>query len=240
MVGTCGIVSLLITSADGHILIDGATEEAAPLIAENIRALGFQVQDVRYLLGSHEHYDLIGGLSKLKELTGAKLLARAEAKAALEAGTNQPNDPQFGLASSFAGVRVDQLITDGEAVTLGLLRVTAIASSGHAPGGTSWTWRSCEGKTCYDFVYADSLGAVSADDYRFSEHQEYVEVFRATIDRIANLKTCDILITPHPSQSDFFERLSGLAPLVDSTACARYAAAAKKKLTDRLTKEATP
>jgi metallo-beta-lactamase class B len=189
-------------------------------------------------INSHEHYDHAGGLAKLKEITGAQLLARAEAKIALEAGTNQATDPQFGLASNFAGVSVDRLITDGEAVTLGPLRLTAIASSGHAPGGTSWTWKSCEGATCYDFVYADSLGAVSADDYRFSEHLEYVDVFRATIDRIANLKNCDILITPHPSQSDFFERLSGAAPLIDSTACARYATTSQKKLTARLAKEA--
>ena len=239
MVGTCGVVSLLITSDSGHVLIDGATEEAAQSIAENIRALGFNVRDVRYLLNSHEHYDHVGGLAKLKEITGAQLLARAEAKAALESGAAQAIDPQFSLGAAFTGVSVDRIITNGEAVTLGPLRVTAIASPGHAPGGTSWTWKSCEGATCYDFVYADSLNAISADDYRFSDHLDYVAAFQATIGQIANLKSCDILITPHPSQSDFFERVSGAAPLVDSTACARYAAAAEKKLTARLAKETT-
>jgi metallo-beta-lactamase class B len=237
LVGTCGITSILITSDSGHVLIDGATEEAAPFIAENIRALGFDVHDVRYLLNSHEHFDHVGGLAKLKEITGAQLLARAEAKASLESGVTRGIDPQFGSISKFAGVGVDRVITDGEAVTLGPLRITAIASPGHAPGGTSWTWKSCEGSTCYDFVYADSLGAVSADSYKFSEHLDYVVVFQATIDKIASLKSCDILLTPHPSQSDLFERVSGAAPLVDSTACARYAATAKEKLTARLAKE---
>ena len=240
LVGTCGIVSLLITSNSGHVLIDGATEEAAPFIADNIRALGFDVRDVRYLLNSHEHFDHVGGLAKLKEITGAQLLARAEAKASLESGVARDIDPQFSSLSKFAGVGVERIITDGEAVTLGPLRITAIASPGHAPGGTSWTWKSCEGATCYDFVYADSLGAVSADSYKFSDHLDYVAVFRATIDKIAKLKSCDILITPHPSQSDLFERVSGVAPLVDATACARYAATAKEKLTARLAKETTP
>ncbi len=236
MVGTCGIVSLLITSDKGHILIDSATEKAAPSIAENIRKLGFNPEDVRYLLSSHEHIDHVGGLAALKRITGAQMIARAEIKASMESGVPGKTDPQLGSLPSFPGIKVDQVIVDGEVVKLGALNLTAIASPGHSPGGTSWTWRSCEGATCYNFVYADSLSSVSADNYRFSDHPEYVAIFRTTIKRIANLNTCDILITPHPSQSQFFERLSGAA-LLDQKACASYAAAANDRLNARLVKE---
>ncbi len=239
MVGTCGIVSLLITSDKGHILIDGATEEAASSIAENIRKLGFDPKDVQYLLSSHEHMDHVGGLAALKQITGAQMVARAEAKASLENGTSDKTDPQLSVLPPFPGITIDRLIKDGEAVKLGPLSLTAIASPGHAPGGTSWTWRSCEGTICYVFVYSDSLGSVSADNYRFTDHLEYVAVFRASIDRIANLPACDILIAPHPSQSQFFERLSGAVPLVNNKGCANYAAAARDRLTARLAKEAT-
>ena len=238
MVGTCGIVSLLVTSPKGHILIDGATAEAAPLIAANIRTLGFQPTDVKYLLSSHEHYDHVGGLAALKGITGGRMLARAEARKSLETGISDPTDPQLAILPPFAGIKVDQIVQDGETITLGPIKMTAIATPGHAPGGTSWTWKSCAGATCHQFVFADSLGAVSADGYRFTDHPAYVAVLRATMKRVAELKPCDVLIAPHPAQSRFFERVSGEGPLSDPAGCANYAKAAMERLDARLAKEA--
>jgi metallo-beta-lactamase class B len=238
MVGTCGILSLLVTSPKGHILIDGATAEAAPLIADNIRKLGFKPADVKYLVNSHEHLDHVGGLSVLKGITGARMLARAEARKSLETGISDPTDPQLAILPPFAGIKVDQIVRDGETITLGSIGMTVIATPGHAPGGTSWTWKSCEGAICYQFVFADSLGAVSADAYRFTDHPAYVAVLRATMNRVSKLKPCDILIAPHPAQSRFFERLSGKGPLADPAGCTNYAKAAMERLDARLAKEA--
>ncbi len=238
MVGTCGIVSLLITTPDGHFLIDGAVKEAAPGIADNIRKLGFDPKDVRYLLSSHEHVDHAGGLAELKRITGAKFVTRAAAKAALESGVPHPTDPQLGLLPPFEGVKADFLVTDGESIRIGKQALTMIGTPGHTPGGTSWTWKSCDGGTCHQIVYADSLGAVSADAYRFTDHPEYGAVLKATIERVAVIKPCDILIAPHPSQSNFFERLAGEKPLVDTMGCANYAKAAAERLAARLAKEA--
>ena len=238
MVGTCGIVSLLVTSPKGHILIDGATAEAAPFIADNIRTLGFQPTDVKYLVSSHEHLDHVGGLAALKGITGARMLARAEARKSLESGISDPTDPQLAILPPFAGIKVDQIVSDGETITLGPIKMTAIATPGHAPGGTSWTWKSCEGATCYQFVFADSLGAVSADAYRFTDHPAYVAVLRATMKRVSELNPCDVLIAPHPAQSRFFERVSGKEPLADPAGCANYAKAAMERLDARLAKEA--
>lgn len=238
IVGTCGIVALLITSPEGHILIDGATAEAAPGIATNVGKLGFDPEEVKYLLNSHEHIDHAGGLAELKNLTGAKLVARATGKAALESGKPDASDPQAAHLPPFPGALVDRVIADGEVLKSGRLRLTAIASPGHTFGGTTWTWKSCEGKTCRTIVYADSLGAVSADGYRFSDHPDYVATFKATIDRIGKIKNCDILITPHPAQSAFFERLSGAQPLVNTNACAEYATKALDRLNKRLAEEA--
>ncbi len=238
MVGTCGIVSLLITSPDGYVLIDGATAQAAPGIADNIRALGFDPKDVRYLLSSHEHDDHAAGLAPLKAITGAVMVARAEAKNVLESGKITSDDPQFGITNNYAGVKVDRVVADGEHLRLGPIDLTMIATPGHSPGSTSWTWRSCEAGTCRNIVYADSMTAISADGYRFTDHPGYVATFRKTIARVASLKPCDILITPHPSASNLFERLSGAAALVDPAACAAYATKAGQNLDARLAKEA--
>lgn len=238
MVGTCGIVSLLITTPKGHFLIDGAIPEAAPEIAQNIRDLGFNPKNVRYLLNTHEHFDHSGGLAGLKRLTGARMVARAEAKDALESGTVHPSDPQKGLFDPVEGVKVDRLIGDGETLRIGNQTLTAIATPGHSPGGTSWHWTSCENGKCLDIVFADSMSAVSADEYRFSDHPEYVAPLRATISKMAAIDKCDILITPHPSASALFERLAGSSPLISKTGCAEYAAGAKARLENRLAKEA--
>jgi metallo-beta-lactamase class B len=238
MVGTCGIVSLLITTPQGHFLIDGATAEAATGIADNIRKLGYNPKDVRYLLASHEHIDHAGGLAQLKRITGAKFVTRVEAKNAMESGQPGRTDPQLGLLPGFEGLKADMILRDGDTLRLGNQMLTMIATPGHTPGGTSWTWKSCGGETCQQIVYSDSLNAVSTDNYRFTDHPAYVATLRNSIARIADLKNCNILISPHPFQSEFFDRLLDKTRLVDPTGCTRYANAAKDRLDARLAKEA--
>ncbi|NNC72685.1 MAG: subclass B3 metallo-beta-lactamase [Sphingomonadaceae bacterium] len=237
IVGTCGIVALLIATAEGHILIDGATEEAAASIAANIEALGFPLPDIRYIVTSHEHLDHVGGVAQLQQLSGAELIARQEARAVLEGGPPDPSDPQADHLPAFPAARVDRIIADGDTITLGPVTLTMHATPGHSPGSTSWSWRSCEGEQCRTIVYADSISSVSATGYRFSGHPDYVAAFRATFDKIAALD-CDLLITPHPRASNLFERLAGEAPLADPQGCAAYAATGRQRLDSRLAEEA--
>ena len=238
MVGTCGITSLLITTSEGHFLIDGATDEAADGIADNIRKLGFDPQDVRTLLGTHERLDHAGGLAKLKQITGAKFAAREAAKLGMETGLPLADDPQHGLHPAFPGIKVDLIIRDGETLRIGKQTIKVVATPGHSPGGTSYIWRSCDGKICRNIVYADSLNAVSADAYRFSDHPAYIAALGSSMEKIKAIKNCDIMISPHPFQSDFFERLAGEKPLVDGDRCKHYVSAARDRLNARLAKEA--
>ena len=235
-IGTCGIVVLLIQGPQGHIVIDGATPEAVPHIVANIRRLGLRPRDVKLLLSSHEHVDHAGGLSGLQRTTGATLLAAAAARTPLQSGHPMADDPQKGNLPRFPGARVSRVVRDGEVVRLGALKLTAHLTPGHAPGSTSWSWTSCEGATCRAIVYADSLSAVSAPTYRFSDHPTYVATFRRTIARVSRLR-CDLLITPHPSASQLYERLSGAKPLSDPAACATYAATAAANIDKRLADE---
>jgi metallo-beta-lactamase class B len=237
-VGTCGISVLLVTSPRGHILIDGATAEAAPSILANIRALGFDPRDIRFIVGSHEHLDHMGGFAALKVATGAKLLVRAPARIAVETGQVDAADPQAGAIADMAPVAVDGVLADGERLRIGDVALTAVATPGHTDGGTSWHWRSCEATQCAVIAYVDSLTPVSADAYRFTDHPERVAPFRKTFDRVSQMP-CDILVTPHPGVSDVFRRLSGAAPLIDQNACRTLVANMRKRLDERLAKEAT-
>lgn len=238
-VGTCGITVLLVTSADGHVLLDGATEQAAPHILANIRTLGFKPRDVKLILSTHEHLDHVGGLAALKAATGARVVARAPARTALESGRADADDPQASILPPFAGVKIDRVVRDGEVVTLGPLRLTVHATPGHTAGGTSYSWRSCEAGKCLHIVYADSLNPVSADDYRFTDHPARVAPFRTSAAKVAALE-CGLLLSPHPAQSAMFDRFAGKRPLADGGACKAYAAAAAGRLTDRLAREARP
>jgi len=234
-VGTCGISVILITGPRGHILIDGATAEAAPLIAANIEALGFRMRDVRLILSSHEHHDHAGGIASLQRLSGATVAALPAAWPALASGAPRADDPQHGSLRPFAGARIARTLRDGETVRLGTLRLTAHATPGHSPGSTSWSWRSCEARTCVAVVYADSVSAVSADSYRFSAHPAYVATFRRSLARIVALR-CDLLLTPHPGASRLFDRFAS-GRLIDPAGCRDYAARGAARLDARLAQE---
>lgn len=237
-VGTCGLSSLLITSPQGHVLIDGATESAAPLIEANIRALGFDLRDVKYILNSHEHHDHAAGIAQLQRDSGAEVLAREPALATLRRGASDRSDPQFLITAKFPPVATVKAIADGETVRVGPLALTAHATPGHTPGSTSWTWSSCQDQRCLDMAYTDSLTPISDKEYRYGEAPGVADAFRRTLDTIAALR-CDVQITPHPVASELFKRINANAskPLIDVGACQRYADAARVKLGQRLSDE---
>ncbi|MBL8962059.1 MAG: subclass B3 metallo-beta-lactamase, partial [Gemmatimonadetes bacterium] len=242
-VGTRGLTAILITSADGHVLIDGGLEESAPLVAASVRAAGFRLEDVKLLLNSHVHYDHAGGLSLLQRATGARVAALPAAAAVLRTGRTQPNDPQHGELLGIAPVRRVEVIRDRDTVKVGRLALTAHHTGGHTPGGTTWTWTACDSVACRDIVYADSQSPISSDGFRFTG-SEALGLFRAGYARLETL-SCDILVTPHPDASRFWQRVDARAAgaadaLVDREACRAYATNARTALDRRLETERTP
>src|SRR5262245_34053461 len=88
-VGTADLSSFLIVTPDGSFLLDGGLPETAPLIVRSIAKLGFRLEDVRYLLNSHPHYDHAGGLHELKKLSGATMVASRDATWGLQQGNRE-------------------------------------------------------------------------------------------------------------------------------------------------------
>lgn len=239
-VGTCGISALLVIGDGEHVLIDSGVEAAAPLILDNIRALGIDPRDVGYLLMSHEHFDHVGAHAALVEATGAQVIASPTAAEVLSSGEASADDPQTDIHPSITPVKVNRVVTDGEVLTLGGKEFTAHLTPGHTPGAMSWTWAACslpgEATVCRTIAYVDSLSPVSADDYRFTDHPATIADFRGSIATVAGLP-CDLLATPHPSSSKMLERIKN-GGLLGSMSCADYAKAIAKRLDVRLAKEA--
>jgi len=245
-VGTDGLSAILITGDAGHILLDGGLEQSAALIDANIRMLGFKTEDVKLIVNSHGHYDHAGGIAALQRASGATVAASASGAEALQRGENTPDDPQFGFgkaANGFPAVRNVKVIKDGEVQRVGSLALTPNFTPGHTPGSTAWTWRSCEGTTCYNMVYADSLTAVSADGFKFTAVPGRVEAFRRSISRVSELP-CDIVVSTHPSATNLDAKIkkraemkgTGPDPFVDH-GCKRLAAVAAKALEARIAEE---
>jgi metallo-beta-lactamase class B len=244
-VGTEGLSAILVTSPKGHILIDGTMPGNVAQIEANIRALGFRVEDIRVILNSHAHFDHAGAIAALAHDSGAKVRASVASARAMTLGGNDPDDPQYGMAPTYPPVHGIETIGGGEVIRVGDLALTAHATPGHTPGGTSWTWRSCEKDQCLNMVYADSITAFSNDTYRFTDdtsHPHRVEDFRKTIDTVASFP-CDVLMVTHPDTIDFLGKVAARDagkrpdPVIDSGACRAYASGARTRLEARLAKE---
>jgi metallo-beta-lactamase class B len=228
-VGTCTVSVLLLTSPKGHILIDAATEQAAPSILANIRAAGFDPRDIRWIVSSHEHFDHVGGLAALQRATGAKVAALKAAAPVLASGKVSPADPQVQEIHGFAPVRVNRLLASGDKVQTGPIVLTARATPGHTEGSTSWTWTSCEGANCQKFTYLDSLSALALGTYRFAQHPARAAMFKKTFAAVEQWR-CGIVLTPHPGVSAMLERIAGTEPLLQPQGCAPIVQAARERL----------
>jgi metallo-beta-lactamase class B len=244
-VGVHGLSSILITSPQGLVLIDGDLAESAPKIVANIRTLGFRIKDVKLILNSHVHYDHAGGIAELHRLSGASVAASKYTAHVLETGHLGPDDPQYGSLTPIHPVAHIRVIKDGETLHVGPLALTAHFTPGHTPGGTTWTWQSCDQDHCLNMVYADSLSAVSADNFRFSNNTTYPHVIQDFEKSFATLSAlpCDILLTPHPDVSDLWGRLArrdkggDSNAFADPTACRRLADTSREGLEKRVARE---
>jgi len=239
-VGTYSLGSVLVTSESGHVLIDGALPESVNQIRDHIRQIGFKIEDIKLILNTHVHYDHAGGIAELQRLSGARVAASAASAPVLKTGMPEPDDPQFGLLAEFEPVRSVQVVRDGETISVGALRLTAHVTPGHTAGGTSWSWRSCEGARCLNVVYADSLSPVSNDTFRYTS-SPLLKAFEKSYATLEGLP-CDILLTPHTGFSPILENLAardaGKADaFIDARACKTYVAAMRANLVRRVDSE---
>jgi metallo-beta-lactamase class B len=136
-VGTHDLACYLITTPEGNVLINSGLAESAQLIRKNVEALGFKFADIRILLTTQAHYDHVAGLAEIKELTGARMMVHeADAQVLADGGSS---DFIFGgRGSTFAPVRADRLLHDGDTVAIGGTKLLVLHHPGHTKGATSF------------------------------------------------------------------------------------------------------
>jgi len=215
-VGVTGLASYLITTPEGHVLLDGGFAETAPIIERNIATLGFRVRDVKYLLNSHAHYDHCGGLAALKRISGARTVASRPDAEVLESGRQKNYSSPDSL---FPAVIVDRLISSGESVQLGGVTLTAILTPGHTKGCTTWTMPVEDAGKVYQVVFYCST---SVPGYPLVDNARYPEIVSDYERSFAVLRQlpCDVFLAPHGSFFHLMEKRARLAnggpnPFVD-------------------------
>ena len=152
-VGSYDLGVFLITSPEGHILINTGLENSTPLIRKNIESVGFRLEDVKILLTMQSHWDHTAALAEIKEIAGAEMWATADDARVLEDGGF--SDPHFGGKESFKPVKVDRIVADGEVIELGGTRLTVVETPGHTEGSSSYTMKVREGGREYDVAIAN-------------------------------------------------------------------------------------
>ena len=152
-VGSKDLASYLITTPEGHILINSGFERTVPLIQESIASLGYKMADIRILLASHAHSDHVAGHARMRELTGAKVYVMRGDDAVIASGGK---GQYLYTTSRWAPCPVDRVLEDGDVVELGGVTLVARRTPGHTRGCTTWTWNVKDGGRTYDVVVIGS------------------------------------------------------------------------------------
>lgn len=193
-VGASDVTSFLITTPEGHILLDSGFAETVPQIEANVKKLGFNLSDIKILLISHAHIDHAGGMAELKKKTGATLAALDAEVEALERGGK--DDFAWGDQYAFTPVKVDRIVHDKEEIRLGGAVLTALWTPGHTKGCTTWTMKVKEQDQEYDVVFAAS---VSFPGYRLVGNEKYPTIIDDFTRAFTILKAlpCDVYLSQH-------------------------------------------
>lgn len=155
-VGSKGLASYLISTPEGHILINSNLEASVPMIRKSVESLGFKFSDIKILLISHAHGDHCAGSAAIKQLTGAKYMVMEGDVEVVESGGK--NDFQYGNdpTTLYPPTKVDRVLHDGDRVKLGDATLTARLTPGHTKGCTTWTMRVADVSKMRDIVIVGS------------------------------------------------------------------------------------
>jgi metallo-beta-lactamase class B len=232
-VGSKGLGSYLITTPQGHILINSSLEDSVPLIQASVEKLGFKFGDVKILLISHAHWDHCAGSARVKELTGAKYIVMDADVAAIESGGK--TDFQYGNSPEtlYKPAKIDRVLHDGDEVKLGGVVLVAHKTPGHTRGCTTWTMkvpaRAGGGGKSLDVVIVGSPNVNPG--YKLVNNAAYPQIAQdyEQMFRVLKALPCDVFLGAHGAYYGMEEKFArvkegGPNPFVDPEGYKSYVA----------------
>src|SRR6516165_3872545 len=202
-VGSKDLATFLITTPEGHILINSGFERTVPLIQKSVESLGFKLTDVKVLLASHAHSDHVAGLARLQKLTGAKVyVMQGDDQVIASGGKGQ----YLYTADRWDPCKVDRVLKDRDEVKLGGVTLVARMTPGHTRGCTTWTWKVEDGGKTYDVVVIGSPNVNPG--YRLVNNKDYPEIAGDFARTFAVLKAlpCDVFLGAHGGYYGMIEK----------------------------------
>ena len=193
-VGVKKISAWLLESDQGLILFDSLYGDLTGLAIESIRELGFDPDDIRYVIVSHAHRDHIGGARRLQEEFGSVVMM-TEADWSIAAEPAIPEDypkPIRHLSAS-----------DGSTLNLGRTRLRFFQTPGETPGVLSTRF------TVYDNGYPHEAFLFGGADLNFAGIQQ-TELYINSVERLMQLEGIEVNIPNHPEFGEVFERYESL------------------------------
>ncbi|MBT8487384.1 MAG: subclass B3 metallo-beta-lactamase [Gemmatimonadetes bacterium] len=244
-VGHTGVTAFLLTSPEGHILIDGGYPRHGPLIMESISKLGFDIGDVRILLNSHAHSDHAGSLRDLQQASGAELwVSRGDSAVMADGGRG---DKALGPARfawylgglRFPAPRIDRILEDGDTIQVGSARAVAHVTPGHTRGCTSWEIPLEEGDLELRAVSICSLTLFPFVSLTSGAYPEVGTDFEASFQRLRSIPA-DIFLASHTSWADLHRKNrarqeggDSIAPFIDPEGYRAFIDRAERTYLDR-------
>lgn len=198
-VGSRGLASYLITTPEGHILINSNLEASVPMIQKSVESLGFKFSDIKIILISHAHSDHCGGSDAIKRLTGARYMVMDGDADVVESGGK--SDFYYGTdpTTLYPPTKVDRILHDGDEVKLGDATLKAHLTPGHTKGCTTWTMKVNDGSKLRDVVIIGSPNVNPG--YRLLGNTVYPRItddYEQTFRRLRSL-SCDYFLGAHGS-----------------------------------------
>jgi metallo-beta-lactamase class B len=225
-VGSKGLACYLITTPAGALLLDTGYPDMAQQIEGNIKTLGYKLSDVKILIDSHSHVDHAGGVAELKSATGAQLMSLAEDAPYLESGGH--NDVLFGDRNLFPPAKVDRILHDGEAVTLGGVTLTPHLTPGHTPGNTTWTMTTQDKGKKYNVVFFGMISVMPNANLNGSPAYPNIGTDYARTMKVIPTLPCDVFLGSNASFFDMEKKHDALAkgadpnPFIDPAGCKAF------------------
>jgi metallo-beta-lactamase class B len=243
-VGSKGLANYLITTPEGHILINSDMEENVPLIRASVENLGFKFTDIKILLISHAHWDHDAASDTIKKLTEAKYMVMDADVSVVESGGK--TDFQYGNdpTTLYKPTKVDRVLRDDDEVKLGGTVLVAHLTPGHTKGCTTWTLKVAEGGKTYDVVIIGSPNVNPG--YRLVNNTTYpriAEDYQKTFKVLKSL-SCDIFLGAHGNYFGLdtkYPRLKteGLSVFVDPAGYKKYVEEKEQEFKKELAKQRT-
>jgi metallo-beta-lactamase class B len=201
-IGTESLASFLITTSAGNILVNSDYERTVPTLKDSVEKLGFKFEDIKLIIGSHEHADHMEGDALAKQLTGAEVIAVKEQVPGLEA-----------MKPGGKAHPIDRVINDGDKLTLGEETLIAHVTPGHTAGCTSWEMSVKEGGKDYKVVINCSIGVnPNYQLYNNPDNPTIVDQYRYSHKKLREL-AADVPLGSHPAMYRMAEKY----PLIGQT-----------------------